>query len=81
MFVLTDIVGKITDYSASSSKIVSLQQEYGIEDFVIFRTILYHEVMWDIVDCLLNDKVISLPNVWKNQREEESYQIFYVVHD
>lgn len=75
------IVGKITDYFASSSKIVSLQQEYGIEDFVIFRTILYHEVMWNIVDCLLNDKVISLPNVWKNQREEESYQIFYVVHD
>ena len=46
----------------------SLTTRYGIDDEKVAMVILYHEVMWSLVDNLIQDKVISIPAIFKDEK-------------
>lgn len=46
----------------------SLTTRYGIYNEKVAMVILYHEVMWNLVDNLIQDKVISIPAIFKDEK-------------
>ena len=44
---------------------------YGINNENKAMVILYHEVMWDLMDNLIQDKVIQIPAIFKNKEENK----------
>lgn len=45
---------------------------YGIENEKVATVMLYHEVMWYLVDKLIQDKVISLPAIFKDEKANKN---------
>lgn len=45
-----------------------LTTRYGIDDEKVAMVILYHEVMWNLVDNLIQDKIISIPAIFKDKK-------------
>ena len=50
----------------------SLTTRYGIENEKVATVMLYHEVMWYLVDKLIQDKVISLPAIFKDEKANKN---------
>lgn len=42
--------------------------QYGIDNEKIVRVMLYHEVMWYLADHLIQDKVITIPTIFKDEK-------------
>jgi hypothetical protein len=50
----------------------SLATRYGIDNEKIAMVILYHEVMWNLVDKLIQDKIISIPAIFKDGKANKN---------
>ena len=50
----------------------SLATRYGIKDEKVAMVILYHEVMWNLVDKLIQDQIIAIPSIFKNEEANKS---------
>ncbi|MDR1056258.1 MAG: hypothetical protein LBL90_10685 [Prevotellaceae bacterium] len=72
------IIKAIVDYFTDSGIIDSFQDKFGVSHKKLACTILYHEVMWDLMDLLLGDKIIELPVVWKSQNKRDTYSVIYI---
>lgn len=46
----------------------SLTAQYGIDNEKVAMVMLYHEVMWHLVDKLIKDKVVFTPAVFKDEK-------------
>lgn len=63
---LTDkLVGAIS--AELKDNCVSLASRYGIGDEKTAMVVLYHEVMWDLLDKLIRDKLISIPPIFADR--------------
>ena len=49
-----------------------LSERFGITQEKEGMVILYHEVMWDLIDLLLRDKLISLPPVFQDAKTHKN---------
>lgn len=49
-----------------------LSERFGITQEKEGMVILYHEVMWDLIDLLLQDKIISLPPVFQDAKTHKN---------
>lgn len=49
----------------------NVAMRYGINNENKAMVILYHEVMWDLMDNLIQDKVIQIPAIFKNKEENK----------
>ncbi|SHJ59497.1 hypothetical protein [Bacteroides stercorirosoris] len=45
-----------------------LTDQYGIDNEKVAMVMLYHEVMWTLVDNLIQDKIISIPAIFKDEK-------------
>lgn len=50
----------------------SLAARYGIDDEKVAMVILYHEVMWYLLDKLIQDKIISIPAILKDEKANKN---------
>lgn len=50
----------------------SLAARYGIDDEKVAMVMLYHEVMWNLVDKLIQDKIISIPAIFKDEKANKN---------
>lgn len=50
----------------------SLTALYDINDEKVAMVMLYHEIMWDLVDKLIQDKVISTPAIFKDEKANKN---------
>lgn len=46
----------------------SLATRYGIKDEKVAMVILYHEVMWNLVDKLIQDQIIAIPSILRMKK-------------
>lgn len=74
------IIDVIVQYFSHSNIIPVFQQKFGINhnQQKLACTMLYHEVMWDLIDLLINDKVIQYPILWNDMKKESTYSIIYI---
>lgn len=50
----------------------SLTTRYGIDNEKVAMVMLYHEVMWNLVDNLIQDKIISIPAIFKDKKANKN---------
>ena len=50
----------------------SLTTRYGIDNEKVAMVILYHEVMWNLVDNLIQDKVIAIPAIFQDEKANKN---------
>ncbi len=46
----------------------SVSERYGIADEKVAMVVLYHEVMWDLMDNLLQERILSLPAIFTDAK-------------
>lgn len=59
----------------------SLASQYGIDNEKVAMVMLYHEVMWDLVDNLIQDRIIFTPAIFKGEesnRERLNEVVFFI---
>lgn len=56
------ITTELKDHTASAS------ERYGITDEKVAMVVLYHETMWDLMDKLLQDRILTLPAVFTDAK-------------
>ena len=57
-------------------------KEYQLANENLAKVVLYHEVMWDMLDVLVGEKIITQPNILKgspNAHKKDFGQIVYIV--
>lgn len=54
------------------SRCDSLAARYGIKDEKAAMVILYHEVMWSLLDRLIQDEIIAIPSILKHEGADKS---------
>lgn len=59
----------------------SLASQYGIDNEKVAMVMLYHEVMWDLVDNLIQDRIIFTPAIFKDEesnKERLNEVVFFI---
>ncbi len=59
----------------------SLASQYGIDNEKVAMVMLYHEVMWDLVDNLIQDRIIYTPAIFKDEesnKERLNEVVFFI---
>ena len=51
--------------------VIDIKEEYEINDENTAMVILYHEVMWYLMDNLIQDKVLNIPAVFKDEENNK----------
>lgn len=74
------IIEPIVQYFNSTDIVGDFQKAFGIhiDKKKLACTMLYHEVMWDLIDLLLADNVIEYPNLWINKDKKFINSIVYI---
>lgn len=75
-----EIIAKLT--SCLSRYSLSFMKEYQLSNEELAKVILYHEVIWDMMDILVNKEIIAEPNILKgssNSQKQDFGQIVYMV--
>lgn len=65
------ICDKMANYMNKTPYIEEFMRTYGIENRKMTIVILYHEVMWDILDQLIEHHVIEKPALWTSKKPTE----------
>lgn len=65
------IVGKISGRFLQSDFVPVFQEKFNITGDKLAVTMLYHEVMWDLMDLLVSDEIIRLPEIWTDPDPEK----------
>ena len=77
--ILSDrIIKTIVHHFTNSDIISAFQTKFCIDEEKLTRTILYHEVMWDLMDLLTIGKIIHRPTLWENADEKLTYSVIYI---
>lgn len=68
---------KITECFDSSGAVDRFREAFGIPNGKdkLACTMLYHEVMWDLIDMLLNDSIITYPKLWTDRQPGSVYSV------
>lgn len=73
---------KITDtivhHLKDSDIIPHFQQQFNISNEKLACTILYHEIIWDLMDLLTKDEIVTLPSVWVTGDKKMTYAITFI---
>ena len=59
----------------------SLASQYGIDNEKVAMVMLYHEIMWDLVDNLIQDRIIFTPAIFKDEesnKERLNEVVFFI---
>ena len=75
-----EIIKVITQYFASSRIVSDFQEEFRInqDNKKLACTMLYHEVMWDLMDLLINDNIVNIPILWKDKNLKSMYSVVFI---
>lgn len=79
--ILSDaIISPIIHYFKETNIVYAFQQQFGIraEQERLAVTMLYHEVMWDLIDLLLADQLIRYPLVWEDHNKQSTYSVVFL---
>ena len=70
---LKEIVNILTDKISASLKenVVPIRSQYNINSDNLTTVILYHEVMWDIIDLLIEKENLKIPKILENKNAEK----------
>lgn len=74
--IMAELASCVCRYSSSFMK------EYQLSSEDLAKVILYHEVMWDMMDILVNQKIIMEPDILKGSchtQRKDFGQIVYIV--
>ena len=55
-----------------------LQTILNIDSKKLFYTIFYHEVMWDLIKILVDEKVIEYPRIWNTYKKSDSFTLVFI---
>lgn len=74
------IINSIVQHFNNTTIVTDFQNKFGIvtEHKKLASTMLYHEVMWDIIDLLLSDNVIQYPSLWKDMDRKSINSIVFI---
>lgn len=74
------IIKKIVQYFTDSDIIEVFQEKFSLNQNQrkLACTMLYHEVMWDLMDLLTDDKIIQHPIVWANMNKQSTYSVVLI---
>ena len=72
------IVYQITNYFGKSDVVDHVQQHLNIASYNEARTILYHEVMWDLLEMMEHDKIITKPSLWNEGKMSDIHDIVFL---
>lgn len=82
--ILSDrIADTIVRYFAISGIVAGFQKELGLdpEKKKLARAILYHEVMWDLMDLLLRKQIVRYPAFWETKNEASLYSVVFIKNE
>lgn len=74
------ITDTIVRYFTDSGIATAFQEKFGIDSSrkKLASVMLYHEVMWELVDLLVADRVIHYPLLWENGKKESVYSVVFI---
>lgn len=74
------IITKIVRHFTDSDIIAVFQERFNLNQHQkkLACTMLYHEVMWDLMDLLTDDKIIQHPIVWKNMNKQSTSSVVFI---
>ena len=80
---LKEIVNILTDKISASLKenVAPIRSLYGINSNNLTTVILYHEVMWDLIDLLIEKENLKIPEILEDENAEKSllkHVAFYI---
>lgn len=75
--ISSQITQTISRHFAKTDIILVFQDKFGIGAGreKLASTMLYHEVMWDLMDLILDDKIVNYPLVWRDNNIESTYSV------
>ena len=59
---------KMTISTGLKNNVGTLLADYGIKNEKLGIVILYHEVMWDIIDLLIKEQCLVIPEIVKDDK-------------
>lgn len=74
------IIKNIVEYFADLDIIEVFQGKFNLNQNQkkLACTILYHEVMWDLMDLLIADNIIQYPIVWENINKQSTNSVIFI---
>ena len=71
---LKEIVNILTDKISEGLKesVAPIRNQYNINSDNLTTVILYHEVMWDIIDLLIEKENLKIPEILENRNVDKS---------
>ena len=71
---LKEIVNILTDKISEGLKesVAPIRNQYNINSVNLTTVILYHEVMWDIIDLLIEKENLKIPEILENRNVDKS---------
>jgi len=74
------MINIIVQYFTNSDIVSDFQKQFGINqnNKKLACTMLYHEVMWDLIDLCLNDDIIQIPVLWKDKEKKSTYSVVFI---
>ena len=74
------IVDSIVQYFTNSDIVSVFQANFKINpnQQKLACTMLYHEVMWDLMDLLIKDKIIQYPVLWRDTNKASTYSVVFI---
>lgn len=75
--VSNQITRAISRHFTETDIIPLFQDKFGIGTCreELASTILYHEVMWDLMDLIIEDKIVNYPLVWRDKNAGSTYSV------
>lgn len=74
------IIEKIVRYFTNSDIIDVFQEKFSLDHSQkkLACTMLYHEVMWDLMDLLTNDKIVQRSVVWEDGNKRSTNSVVFI---
>lgn len=74
------IIDTIVQHFTNSDIISVFQEKFGINknQSKLACIMLYHEVMWDLMDLLIDNKIVQLPVLWKDKDKNSTYSVVFI---
>lgn len=78
------IANKISDFIISNVPLIEIKNEYNFIDEEQTVIILYHEILWDLLDIIEAKGIIDKPSIFKNPEKSTAKDIsdliFFIKH-
>ena len=78
--ISNQIIDTIVLYFTNSDIISVFQSKFKIDPNKkkLACTMLYHEVMWDLMDLLIKDRIIQYPILWRDMKKASTYSVVFI---